>query len=127
MLETWTYAQAPPPLGGALDMRDGHPAMMTGVVSSEVSTPHRQTLTDGDLNGCRSARRPQGSFGVLWTHLCRRQAPVSLSGKFLGASSFSSELFPSQKEEELRSFELESAAALSNSNDRSDGNRTYDH
>lgn len=47
MLETWTYAQAPPPLGGALDMRDGHPANMTGVVSSGVSTPRCRAFTGG--------------------------------------------------------------------------------
>lgn len=28
MLETWTLAQALPPLGRALDMRDSHPASM---------------------------------------------------------------------------------------------------
>lgn len=46
MLVTWTRAQAPPTLGGALDMHDGHPAE-TGSTGREIARLLSLTRRDG--------------------------------------------------------------------------------
>jgi len=73
VFETWTLAQAPPPLGGALDIRDGHPAAhATGTESSGVSTPRHRDIPmthDSSQNLSMCARWFHNCLGhPAWPH-----------------------------------------------------------
>lgn len=68
MFVTRALARALPPLGGALDMRDSHPADI-GVDRprvSEVTTPHRRDRPTGDRNSIAGIKALPGLESVVW-------------------------------------------------------------
>jgi hypothetical protein len=67
VLQTWTLAQALPPLGRALDIRDSHPARKLTGREIEVTKPHSRILPNclkrlvSSAQKCKPDQRASGS------------------------------------------------------------------